>query len=76
MLNLKVKVKVTPGASKELINEIGENMLEVFVREPAQKNMANNRVRDLIAAHYGAPTSSARIETGHRSRNKIISIKM
>lgn len=71
-----IKVKVTPGASKELIREVDENTLEVFVREPAQRNMANKRVREVVAAHYGAPAASARIETGHRSRNKVISIKM
>jgi uncharacterized protein YggU (UPF0235/DUF167 family) len=69
-----IKVKVTPSASKELLREVGEYELEIFVREPAQKNMANNRVREIVAAHYGAPIKSARIETGHRSRNKVISI--
>jgi len=89
-----VRVKVTPGASRELVREIeNENinggtdkkhsqilknlrMFEIYVREPAQKNMANRRVCELIAREYGAPPSAARIESGHRSRNKIIRITM
>jgi uncharacterized protein YggU (UPF0235/DUF167 family) len=69
-----VRVKVTPGASKELIRVVGEYALEIFVREPAQKNLANKRVCELVAEKYGAPIKSAHIENGHRSRNKIIRI--
>ncbi|PIR86290.1 hypothetical protein COU13_01770 [Candidatus Kaiserbacteria bacterium CG10_big_fil_rev_8_21_14_0_10_43_70] len=71
-----VRVKVTPGASKEVFTKVGENSFEAFVREPAQKNMANRRVCELVAIYYGAPPEAARIKTGHRSRNKIINVKL
>lgn len=74
MRDISVRVKITPGASKEMVNEIGEYALEIFVKEPAQKNMANKRVCELVARHYGALSGAARIESGHRSRNKTIRI--
>ena len=71
-----MRVKVTPGASKEVFTKVGEHSFEAFVREPVLKNMANKRVRELVAMHYGVPFLSTRIEKGHRSRNKTIRIRM
>lgn len=68
-----LKVIVTPGAKRELIKEEGET-LHISVREPAERNLANTRVRALIAARLGVPLGSVRILTGHRSRAKMISV--
>ena len=81
----EVKVRTFPSASKEKLLEITrekhsnilENvrMFEVYVREPAQRNLANTRVRELLAEHFGVPTTDVIIKAGHRSRNKILEIK-
>lgn len=68
-----VKVFVTPDARREKIEE-KNGMLLVSVREPAEGNRANTRVREIVAARFGAPLGKVRILTGHRSRGKMISI--
>ena len=50
-------------------------MFEAYVREPAQKNLANTRVRELVADYFGVALSSVAITKGHRSRNKLLEIK-
>lgn len=68
-----IKVFVTPGAKREKVNEKGDTLV-IAVREPAERNMANARVRALIAMRTGKPLSKVRILTGHLSRAKMISI--
>ena len=68
-----IKVFVTPGAKKEKVEEKGET-LAISVREPAEQNRANTRVRELIAEREGVPLGKVRILTGHRARAKMISV--
>ena len=68
-----IKIFVTPGAKREKIEEKGEELL-ISVREEAQGNRANDRVREIVAERTGAPLGKVRILTGHRSRAKMISI--
>jgi len=68
-----LKIFVTPGARREKIEEKGE-ALAIAVREPAEGNRANTRVREIVAARVGKPVGKVRILTGHRSRVKMISI--
>lgn len=68
-----IKVFVTPGARRETVEEKGETLV-IAVREPAQGNRANNRVREIVAARVGKPMGKVRIFTGHHSRAKMISI--
>jgi uncharacterized protein YggU (UPF0235/DUF167 family) len=68
-----LKVFVTPGARKESVEEKGD-VLAIAVREPAQGNRANDRVRELVARRFGVATAAVRIITGHHSRGKMVSI--
>jgi len=68
------KATVTPGARKETIQATGEHTFTITVRESAQQNRANTRVRELLAQHFNVPVQQVRIVTGHRSRSKIVSI--
>lgn len=49
--------------------------LEVYVREPAQHNMANNRVRQLVAQHCNVPIERVRMQSGARSRSKTFVVQ-
>ncbi len=69
-----VKVFVTPDAKRESVEEKGDGVLAVSVREPASQNRANDRVRQIIAERFDVPPGKVRILTGHRSRGKMISI--
>lgn len=69
-----IRVKVTADARKERFEETGVNLFTVSVREPAEANMANTRVRQLIAAYFGTSLRSVKIEAGHHSPQKRIHI--
>ncbi|KKW39384.1 MAG: hypothetical protein UY89_C0024G0005 [Parcubacteria group bacterium GW2011_GWA1_54_9] len=68
-----IKVFVTPGAKREKVGEKNDALV-ISVREPASNNMANTRVREIIAMRVGKPVGKVRILTGHRSRVKMVSI--
>lgn len=69
-----IKVKVTPEAKKEKFEEIRDDLFEISVKEKAKQNMANKRVQELIARHFGIMKGEVKIISGHRSPSKIISI--
>lgn len=69
-----IKVKVTPDAKKEKFEKKGDELFEISVKEKAKQNMANKKVQELIATHFGIMKGSVKIISGHRSPSKIISI--
>ena len=70
----KVRVRVTAGAKKERFESAGERCI-IAVKEKAQRNEANERVRELVAAHFGVSVVAVRIISGHRSPHKTLAIK-
>ena len=74
-----IRVHVTPGAKKETItqksNTEGRPEYTITIREQAERNLANTRVRELIARECKAPIGKVRIISGHRSPTKIISVE-
>jgi uncharacterized protein YggU (UPF0235/DUF167 family) len=70
-----IRAKVTPGAKKERVVRAKENEFHIQVKEPAAQNLANTRVREIVAKEMGVPTGKARIIAGHRSPTKVISIE-
>ena len=69
-----VRVRVQPGAKKESIEQVSETEFRVAVREKAERNLANGRVRELLARNYGLENRDVRLVSGHRSPNKIFDI--
>lgn len=70
-----VKVKVFPKSKKELFVEVEDLRFEARVKEPAERNLANERVVELVARYYGVPAPKVRIISGHRSPAKILSVE-
>lgn len=70
-----VKIKVTPNAKKESVEEFSDGSFEISVREKALMNAANVRVRELVAEHVGLEKAKVRIVNGHRSHKKLVEIK-
>lgn len=71
-----VRVRVTPNAKKETIIETERQTLSISVREPAKQNMANERVREMVAEQYGVSTKKVTMITGHHSRSKMFSVEL
>ena len=70
-----IKIKATPGAKKESFEQKSETVFEIKVKERAQKNLANKRILELVAAHFKVPRGMVRIVSGHHSPLKLIFIE-
>jgi uncharacterized protein YggU (UPF0235/DUF167 family) len=70
-----VRVRATPSAKKESVIEVDEKTLSIAVREEAKHNLANTRIRELVAHHFSVPLAYVRIIGGHTSRQKLLSIE-
>lgn len=68
-----LRVYVTPDARKELVKEL-DDALYISVKEPAQGNHANIRVREIVALRHNVPYWKVAIITGHHSRGKLLVI--
>lgn len=66
-----IKVFVTPGARRERVEDVEED-LHISVKEPAQGNHANVRVREIVAERFDVPFNKVQILSGHRSRGKLL----
>ncbi len=69
-----VKVRVIAGAKKETLQEASAGHFKISVKEPAERNLANRRVVELVAARYKIQPKQVRIISGHTSPSKILSI--
>lgn len=70
-----IHIKVKTGAKREVFTEKSSDHFLVSVKEKAERNMANKKVRELIATHFKIPVGKLKIVSGHHSPSKIISIE-
>lgn len=69
---LSVRIKVSAGSKIEKVEEIGDGILKIRVREQPEKGKANDRVIELVAAHFGVPKSLVVLKSGASSRDKVV----
>ena len=74
MPDIHVKVSVAADAKRETFEVVGENRFKISVKERAERNLANRRVLELVAAHFGVPAGSVRILSGHQRPSKLIAV--
>ncbi len=67
-----LKLKVLVDAKEEKVEKISNDSWHIWVTFPAENNLANNRVLEIIRNEYR--NRSVRIVSGHHSPSKIISI--
>ena len=68
-----VKVFVVADAKRESVT-MRDKALEITVREPAQQNRANTRVREIVAARFAVPLAQVRIISGYHTSAKMLSL--
>ncbi|OGG60633.1 hypothetical protein A2765_03590 [Candidatus Kaiserbacteria bacterium RIFCSPHIGHO2_01_FULL_56_24] len=73
-MNVKVKVRVIPGAKKEKFDQRSETEFSASVKERPERNEANARVQALVARHFNVPVTSVRFLTGARGRSKLFEV--
>lgn len=69
-----IRVRVTAGAKNESFMSESATHFQVAVREKAEQNMANKRVRELVSEHFAVPIGRVRIVNGHMSPSKLLSV--
>lgn len=69
-----LKIRAVPGAKKDLIEVLSTDTWKVSVRAPAERNLANQRIIELVAGKLGLPSKQIRLVSGHQSPNKILSL--
>ncbi len=69
-----IRVNAVPGSKKESVTKLAPDRYHIHVKEPAERNMANNRIKALLARELGLKEGVVRLVSGHRSPHKIFSI--
>lgn len=70
--HMYIKVRVIAGARKEEVTEKGPDSFVFKLKEPAERNLANKRVLEILRERY--PNREVKIINGHHSPAKLISI--
>ncbi len=71
-----IKARVSAGMKKESFVQKSPDTVHIAVKERAERNMANSRVIELVAAHFTVPKGKVRIISGHQSPSKILSLEI
>lgn len=69
-----LKVRVHPNSDGEKIEKKSDNDFEIWVKEEAEDNKANNRVVNLLSKEIGVDWRKMKIKNP-KSREKIIEVK-
>lgn len=69
-----VRVQVKPKAKKESVIQTDDKTYSIAVKEPAARNLANDRVRWLLAGEFRISVGQIKLISGHRSPRKIFDI--
>lgn len=69
-----ISVKVKAGAKKEAIEKISDTKFKISVREKPDRNQANRRVIQLLAALFNVPVKKVHLVKGHHSPSKLFAI--
>lgn len=68
-------IRVIPRASRNLIKR-ENNRLKVYLTKPAQDNLANTQLRDLLAEYLKVKKYQIQIIQGEKSRDKIAKVNV
>ncbi len=69
-----ISVRVVAGARQEKLEVLPRGRLKVWVKAPAERNLANKRVQEVVAAHLRVPLARVRLISGHTSPSKLFSV--
>jgi len=67
-----IKVIAKTGAKKESIDKKSEDHFVISVKEKAERNMANEKIIELLAGYFKIPKGKIRIINGHHHPHKLL----
>lgn len=68
------RVKVHPDSKKARVEKLSENCFEIWVKEKAENNFANNSMIELLSGYLNKPKNKIKIISGHKRPNKTLDI--
>lgn len=63
-----------PKSKQDKIEKISADTWRIYVREPAERNLANKRILELVAKELSLEIKQIKLISGHQSPNKILSL--
>ena len=69
-----IRVHAAAGGKRETVKQESVGVYAISVREPAERNLANIRIRELLAGELKVPLAAVRLINGHHSPTKLFSI--
>lgn len=72
---MTLRVKLTPGARAESVYVGGDGRLIVSVRAKRERGAANERMRELLARHFGVSPRAVVLKAGHASGTKTVVVR-
>lgn len=70
-----IKVIAFPKSKKEGIKKLSQDRFEIKVKEKAERNLANQKIIELLAEYFGVTEKDVKIINGHHHPSKLISIE-
>ncbi|MEI7810164.1 MAG: DUF167 family protein [bacterium] len=67
-----IKVVAKTGAKKENLIKKSEDHFEISVKEKAERNMANDKIIELLALYFNVSKKKIRIINGHHHPHKLL----
>lgn len=68
-----IHVKAHPKSKKQEIVKLKEDHFEIWIKEPAEKNMANKKIVEILKSNF-SESKNVRIISGHHSPSKLFSV--
>ena len=63
------------GAKKEIVEKLKSDQFSIKVKEPAENNLANKRLAEILAEIFACSVAQVKLISGHHHPHKIFSIR-
>lgn len=70
---MNLNIRVIPKSSRSLIKE-EDGSVRAYLTQPAQDNLANKQLIELLARYFKVKKYQIRIIRGEKSRNKVVEV--
>ncbi len=70
------KIRVISESKKEEVVKKDKNTYVIKVKEKAERNLANNRTREILSSVFKVEKKAVQIIKGHHSPSKLVKIHL
>ena len=69
-----IKIIAHTNSKKEKLEQTKKDYFEIWLKEKAERNMANSRIIEILADYFKISASKIRIINGHKHPHKLLVI--